>query len=137
MPRTDTGGGPPPRSSIQQLLFAGRGLDFQSTADQALAKQFSGTNFIITKVVAVRKTGGATVAVAGGIYTAAAKGGSALVAAAQSWINLSGAGKIVDATLAAVDATDVQTASPLYLSLSTGSTGAVTADLFIFGIVVD
>lgn len=136
MPRTDTGGSPAP-SSLQQLLFVGRGLDFQSTADQALAKQFSGTNFIITKVVAVRKTGGATVAAAGGIYTAAAKGGSALVAATQSWINLSGAGKIVDATLAALLGTDVQSASPLYLSLTTGSTGAVTADVFIFGIVVD
>ncbi len=135
MPRTSPTS--PSPSALQQLLFVGHGLDFQSTADQALAKQFSGSKFIITKIVANRISGAVATSALGGIYTAASKGGSALVAATQSWAGLSGAGKIVDATLAALLATDVQTASPLYLSLSTGSTGAVTADLFIFGIVVD
>lgn len=127
----------PSQAKNEQLLFVGRGLDFQSTADQALAKQFTGTNFVITSVQAARKTGGATVVCAGGIYTAAAKGGSALVAAAQSWIGLSGAGKIAQATLAAIVGTDAQSAATLYLSLTTGSTAAVTADLFVFGVIVD
>lgn len=125
-----------PPANQQQLLFAGRGLDFQSTSDQPLVKQFTGTNYVITKVIAVRKTGGASVACSGGIYTAAAKGGSALVAATQSWLGLSGAGKIVDATLAAIINTDVQSASPI-LSLTTGSTAAVTGDVLVFGIVAD
>jgi hypothetical protein len=124
-------------ANTQQLLFVGRGLDFQLTTDQALTKQFAGTNYVITKILAIRKTGGATVACAGGIYTAAAKGGSALVAATQSWIGLSGAGKITDATLGALLATDAQSASPLYLSLTTGSTAAVTGDVLVFGVVAD
>lgn len=126
-----------PPANQQQLLFAGRGLNFQSTSDQQLIKQFIGTNYVITKIIAVRKSGGATIACAGGIYTATAKGGSALVAAAQSWLGLSGAGKIVDATLAALIATDVQSANPIYLSLTTGSTAAVTGDVLVFGIVAD
>lgn len=123
-------------SQLQQNLFVIRGADFQLTTDQALTKVGSFTNYVITSVIAVRKTGGATVACLGGIYTAAAKGGTPLIAATQSWVLLSGAGKQVQATLAAVLSTDVQTATPV-LALSTGSTAAVTADLFIFGVVVD
>lgn len=117
-------------------LFVLTGADMQLTTDQSFVKQGDFTNFVIRRVLALRKTGGATVACAGGIYTAAAKGGTALVANTQSWINLSGAGKIVDATLAAANGTDVQTATPI-LSLTTGSTAAVTADLLIFGDVMD
>jgi len=123
-------------AGTQQLLFIKRGANLQSTADQALTKQFSGTNYVITKVLAVTKSGGATVACAGGLYTAASKGGSALVAATQSWLGASAAGKAVDATLAAVVGTDVQSATPIF-SLTTGSTAAATADLFVFGLIVD
>jgi len=125
-----------PAAQVQQLLFVGRGLNFQSTADQALTRVFAGTSYIVTNVIAVRKAGGATVSVLGGIYTAAAKGGSAVVGAVQSWIGLSGAGKATTATLAALALTDVLS-SDLTLSLTTGSTGAVTADVFVYGVVVD
>jgi hypothetical protein len=124
-----------PAVQAQQLLFVLRSGDFQSTTDQAFTKMFSGTNYVISRVIAVRNTGAASVAATGGIYSAASKAGSALIGAAQSWLGLSGAGKMVDATLAAVLATDVQSATPL-LSLTVGSTGAVTADVFIFGVVV-
>jgi hypothetical protein len=136
MPRTQVGNSPQ-SSNLQQLLFVGRGLDLQITTDQALAKQFSGSSYVITKVLAIRKSGAVTVACAGGLYTAASKGGSALIAATQVWTALTGAGKIVDATLAALLGTDVQSASPIYLSLTTGSTGAATADMFVYGVVVD
>lgn len=124
-----------PNSQAQQLLFVGRSLDFQSTADQALTKVFGGTNAIVNYVVAMRKTGGATVACAGGVYTASAKGGSALVAAAQSWVTLA-SNVNVSATLAALAGTTI-TGPNLFLSLTSGSTAAVTADLFVFGVVVD
>lgn len=120
----------------EQLLFVGRALNFQLTTDQALTKMFTGTNYKVTKIIAVRKTGGATIACLGGIYTAAAKGGSAIVAVGQSWLGLSGAAKITEATLAALVGTDLLTATPI-LSLSTGSTAAITADLFLFGVVID
>lgn len=117
-------------------LFALRAASFQSTADQAFTKHGGFTNYRITGVTAIARSGGATVACAGGIYTAATKGGTALVAAAQSWLGLTATGKMVDATMAAVNGTDVQTATPV-LSLTTGSTAAVTADVFVYGYIMD
>lgn len=130
-------GGPVDASSMQQLLFVGRSLNMTLTTDQALSKMAAGTNYVVTKVVAVRKTGAFGTACAGGVYTATAKGGSALVAAGQSYANLTGAGKIVDATVAAVNGTDAQSAATLYLSLTTGNTGALTADVFVYGTIID
>lgn len=117
-----------------QLLFVGRGLNFQSTADQTLTKAFGGTNFVVTHVVAKRVSGAASVACAGGIYDAAAKGGNAIVAAAQSWVTLA-ASVIVQATVATLTAQ--LSASTINLSLTTGSTAAVTADVFVFGYCID
>jgi len=117
-------------------LFALRAANFQSTSDQTFTKHGGFTNYRITGVTATARSGGATVACAGGIYTAATKGGTALVAAAQSWIGLSATGKMADATLAAVNGTDIQTATPI-LSLTTGSTAAVTADVFVYGYIMD
>lgn len=118
-----------------QVLFVLRAANMQSTADQQFTKLFAGTNYWVTRVLAVRKTGGASVACLGGIYDAASKGGNALVAAAQSWVTLA-AGVNVPATIAAVAGTALTTATP-YLSLSTGSTAACTADIFIMGYCVD
>ena len=128
---------PLPQASQQQLLWLARGVDMTLTTDQALTKLFAGTNWIPTKVVVARKTGAFGTACAGGLYTAATKGGNAFVAAAQSYANLTGAGKMVDATLAAVAGTDVQTSGTAFLSLTTGNTGALTADVFVFGVVAD
>jgi hypothetical protein len=120
-----------------QRLFVGRSLDLQSTGDQVLVKLFYGTRYSITSMLAVVTSGGATGVCAGGIYTAAAKGGSAFVAAAQSWLGLSAADKLVQPSLAGLLATDAQTASPLYFSLTTGSITPAQANLFVFGVVLD
>jgi hypothetical protein len=117
-------------------LFALRAASFQSTSDQTFTKHGGFTNYRITGVTATARSGGATVACAGGIYTAATKGGTALVAAGQSWLGLSATGKMTDATLAAVNGTDIQAATPI-LSLTTGSTAAVTADVFVYGYIMD
>ncbi len=124
-----------PPASAGQVLFVKRGADMQSTADQAFTKLFSGTNYRITDIIAVRKTGGASVACLGGVYDAASKGGNALVAVGQSWVTLAASVNVVP-VLAAVVATALLTGLPM-LSLSTGSTAACTADLFIFGYIVD
>lgn len=124
-----------PRDTTSQLLFVIRSADMQLTTDQALAKVFTGTKYRVQDVIAVRKTGGASVACAGGIYDAAAKGGNALVATAQSWVALASSVNVVP-TIAAVAATTVLNPA-LYLSLTTGSTAACTADIFVFGYVVD
>jgi hypothetical protein len=122
-----------PWGDVQQRpLFVLRNANMQSTSDQPFVKQGTFTRWIPRRVMAVRNGGGATGTCAGGIYSASAKGGNALVAAGQSWNGLSGAGKMVDATIAAVGLTDSHTQTPV-LSLTNGSTAAVTADLFIFG----
>lgn len=124
-----------PIANVMQQLFVLRGANMQSTADQAFSKMFTGTNYQITQIVAVRKTGGASVVCAGGIYDAASKGGNALVATAQSWVTLAANVNVV-ATLAALVNTALESATP-FLSLTTGSTAACTADIFIFGFCID
>lgn len=124
-----------PGIQLAQLLFVKRSADMQSTSDQQFSKIFAGTNYRITDIIAVRKTGGASVVCAGGIYDAASKGGNALVATAQSWVALAANVNVVP-TLAAVISTALLSATP-YISLTTGSTAACTADLFIFGYCID
>jgi hypothetical protein len=125
---------PLPTQNSEQLLFLGRGLNFQLNTDQALSKQFSGTNYLVTRVVAARKTGGASVTCAGGVYSAASKGGSAVVAATQSWVTLA-SGILVNAAIEAITA--ILSSGTMYLSLTTGSTAAATADVFVYGVILD
>lgn len=116
-------------------LFQKTAANMQLTTDQAFTKLGTFSRYIVTEVVAVHASGATTVACAGGIYDAASKGGNVIVANTQSWINLTAAGKIVKATLPALLGTDSLTATP-FLSLTTGSTGAATADLTIMGYAV-
>ncbi len=116
---------------LQQMLFRLSSANMQLTTDQAFTKLYAGTSYYVTTIVARQRTGGATVACAGGIYTAAGKTGNQLVAVGQSWVTLA-AGVIVTPTLGATIATALQSATPI-LSLTTGSTAACTADIFIFG----
>ena len=122
-------------ANITQNLFVLRGANMTLTTDQAFTKLFTGTNYVVTNVVAVTKTGAFGVACAGGVYTAASKAGDAIVAAAQVWTGLTGAGLAVVATAANIIQKQ-ETATP-FLSLTTGNTGALTADLFIQGVVTD
>ena len=119
-----------------QVLFVLRNANFQSTADQAFTKVFSGTNYRITDIMAKQKTGAASVVCAGGIYDAAAKAGNAIVGVGQSWVTLS-SGVTVNGVLAGVVSTALLNSSTLFLSLTTGSTGAVTGDIFVFGYPID
>jgi hypothetical protein len=117
-------------SNVQQLLYKGSALNFQLTTDQPLTKVFGGSAYTVTGVYARQRSGAASVACAGGIYDAASKGGNAWVAAAQSWVTLA-SGVLVPATVA-ITATLGTTG--LILSLTTGSTAACTADVYVFGV---
>ena len=121
-------------SGLGQILFIGRNLNFQLTSDQPLTKTFGGTKYRVLDICAAWKSGGASVACAGGVYDAAAKGGNAIVAAAQSWVTLA-SGIIVPAVIGVT--TVLETANPLYLSLTTGSTAACTGDVFVYGYALD
>jgi hypothetical protein len=120
---------------VPEILFVLRSANMQLTSDQTFTRLFGGSKYKVIDIIAVNKTGGATVACAGGIYDGAAKSGNQIVAVAQSWVTLA-ANVNVTAALAAVVQTALLTATPI-LSLTTGSTAACTADLFVFGYSLD
>ena len=121
---------------VNPTLFVLRNADMTLTTDQTFSKIGTFTNYVVTGVSATRKTGAFGVACLGGIYTGAAKSGSALLAAAQAWSNLTGGGTAQTATLANILQSVSANVTPI-LSLTTGNTGALTADLFISGVIVD
>lgn len=121
-----------PAVNIQDLLFKLSGANLQSTADQAFTKIYNGSAYQVQSIMARQRTGAASVACAGGIYDAASKGGNAIVGVGQSWVTLA-SGVIVLATLAGLTGTTLLTNTPI-LSLTTGSTAACTADIYIFGV---
>ena len=124
------GGGSFP--AAQQVLFKLSGANLQLTTDQAFTKVYTGSAYAVTAIYARQRTGAASVTCAGGIYDTASKGGNALVAATQSWVTLA-SGVIVSATLASLTGTVLLSNTPI-LSLTTGSTGACTADVYIYGV---
>jgi hypothetical protein len=87
----------------------------------------------ITKVTCKNASVSLTTA-AGGIYSAASKGGTALVASGQVYSNLTAATLALDLTIASTPGLTVQAAgyAPI-LSLTTGQGTAATADFYLFG----
>lgn len=115
------------------LLGAFVGANFNSTGDQAIT--MASSKYIIRRIVVTNASvdlSGATIPL-GGIYTNAAKAGTIIVAAAQSYAALTASTKWLDLTLTAVVGTDVLTAATTYLSLSTAHGSAATADVYVFG----
>ena len=124
----------PPVTLPSQPLFILRNANMQSVADQQMVKQGTFTNWAPAFVFGIWVSGGATIACAGGLYTAASKAGTAFVLATQSWITLTGSLLLVPAPIIAL--TSAFNTTP-FLSLTTGSTAAVTANLFIYGYILD
>ena len=106
------------------------GANMNVTTDQPITINVA--RYAVRRIVSCNPSTSLTLS-AGGIYTAAAKGGVAIVAAAQLWSALTGSTKFLDLTLAAILGTDVRTEATLYLSLTTGQGAAATADIFIIG----
>lgn len=124
-----------PAWNLEQLLFYKRGLNMNVTTDQILSKTWDFTT--AGKVLLTRaRLNNASIdltASDGGIYTAAAKGGIAVVAATQVHTALTGPTLGMDLTLAAAGL-DELTLTDLWLSLTGAQGAAATADLWIFGI---
>jgi len=103
--------------------------NMNSTADQAIT--INASKYIVRKIVVVNASTNLTLAV-GGVYTAASKGGTAIVASTQVYTALTGSTKYLELTLQNL-ATDVLTAGTLYLSLTVAQGGAATADVYVLG----
>lgn len=93
--------------------------------------------FRITKISAGNASISLTTA-AGGIYTAASKGGTAVVAAAQVYTTLTGPTLIQSQTIAATPGNTIYPASQaLFLSLTTAQGAGATADFYVWGDLLD
>ena len=114
-----------------RVIFRLMNADLNSTADQIFIPAFTFTTFIIREILVTQASGAISLAT-GGIYTAASKGGTAIVSAAQSWSGLTSSVKTVTPTLGGT-ATDLRTGS-LYLSLTAAMGSAGTANFFIMGV---
>jgi hypothetical protein len=93
------------------------------------------TGFRVTRVT-VRNASASLTTAAGGVYTAPAKGGTALVAATQVYSALTGPTLLADLTIAATPGNTVWQAAAvpnLYLNLTTAQGAAATADVFVYG----
>lgn len=107
------------------------GANMNSTADQTIP--VGSGNYLITAIIVTNPSVSLTLA-AGGVYTATAKGGSAIVAAAQVYSVLTAATVQLALTLAL---TTRRTETPLYLSLTTGQGVTATADVYLYGRPLD
>lgn len=121
----------PIMGSLTQL-FVLNGANMNSTADQAFTQQFQFSKYVVSFVVAANPSLSLTTA-AGGIYTGASKGGSAIIPASQVYSGLKTASDAINPQVATAGQ-QLLSQSGVYLSLTTPQGAAATADLFIMGV---
>lgn len=108
------------------LIGYALGANFNITTDQAISIT---TGYRVTKITVTNASVNMTTA-AGGFYSAATKGGTALVAATQVYTALTSPAVTLDCTIAEV----VGGLSTVYFSLTTPQGVAATGDIRIYGV---
>jgi len=116
---------PNPTNQIGKLLAA----NFNVTTDQLIPIN-NNVRFQITAIRVLNTTVNAMSTAVGGLYTAASKGGTAVVANTQVYTGLTNAATALSLTLA-VPALVWPAGTPLYFSLSTPQGVAAAADIYI------
>lgn len=112
------------------VLAVLRNANFNVTTDQIISLPFGVAKYYITSIYATNCSTSMTTA-AGGIYTAVTKGGTAVVAAGQTYATLTTSTVLLSLTIAAT--TTAWTANPIYLSLTIGQGSASTCDIYVVG----
>jgi len=113
--------------------------NMNSTADQQIVMFSNPSKFILRRIVVTNASISLTTA-AGGVYTAASKGGTAVVASSQAYSSLSASTLFLDLTLntSGSASTTVKSSIPnLYLSLTTAQGAAATADVYVYGDILE
>jgi hypothetical protein len=113
--------------------------NMNSTADQRIVMFSNPSKFILRRIVVTNASISLTTA-AGGVYTAVSKGGVAVVAASQAYSSLTTSALFLDLTLSATSSasTTVKSSIPnLYLSLTTAQGTAATADVYVYGDILE
>lgn len=118
---------------LGQLISA----NMNSTADQQIVIFSAPAKYIIRRIVATNASISLSAA-AGGIYPQVSKGGTAIVAAGQTYSSLNATTKFIDLTIASgyTSGGSILTAKSIYLSLTTPQSAAATADVYVFGDIV-
>jgi len=114
-----------------RVLWKLEGANMNSTADQQFTRVGTWTRAFIQFVWVLNPSTSMTTA-QGGIYTAASKGGAAVVAASAAYTPLTASNSVHASTVAARPSD----ATTLYLSLTTPQGSAATADFYIVGIPI-
>lgn len=117
-----------PMAAGARPLFQLIGANMNTTADQPFTKMGPFAGYSVSGALATNASASLTLAI-GGIYQAAAKAGTPIVAAAQVYSGLTNPAKVIIPTVAL---TDVLTATPIF-ALTTPQGGAATADIYIYG----
>jgi len=115
------------------------GANMDSTADQRIVMFSNPSKFILRRIVVTNASISLTTA-AGCVYTAASKGGTAVVASSQAYSSLSASTLFLDLTLntSGSASTTVKSSIPnLYLSLTTAQGAAATADVYVYGDILE
>lgn len=115
------------------------GANMNSTADQQITMLDNPSKFILRRIVVTNASISLSTA-AGGVYTAVSKGGTAVVAAAQAYSSLTTSSLFLDLTLSTTSSasTTVKSSIPnLYLSLTTAQGAAATADVYVYGDILE
>lgn len=123
---------PVPRGLIGKLI----GANFNVTTDNTIPVTVpTGLKYRLTKVTVKNASISLTTA-AGGLYTAASKGGTVVVLAAQAYSALTAATIALDTAIVAGPAAtvyDPATQASFFLNLTTAQGAAATADVYLFG----
>lgn len=122
------------------ILLGGyrKSADFNSTSDQSIAISLpDGVTAYRVQFIIVKNASISLTTAAGGVYNTTAKGGTPLVAASQAYSALTGAaagasGSLLQLTADSGIGSAYQTATTLYLSLTTPQGAAATADIYVY-----
>lgn len=106
------------------------GANMNTTADQAIPI-INAQDYNPRRIVVKNASAPLTLAV-GGVYTAASKGGSQLVANTQAYAPLINSSASIDLTLAGLAGSIKQTTQTAFFSLTSTAGSAATADLYMF-----
>lgn len=120
---------PPPTDLLGKLL----GANFNVTTDQIITFPLaSNLKWRIRRISVLNTTVNGMATAVGGFYSAAAKGGSALVANTQVYTGLTNPLTALDLTLA-LPSLILAAGTPLYFSLTTPHGSAALADIYVYG----
>jgi hypothetical protein len=122
--------GPTGAAGTGNLLGSLKSANFNTTADQAISMLFGA--YKVSQIDISNCTGTFTLA-AGGFYTAASKGGTVIVLAAQAYSGLTSGTVVLQPTIVTALLTTRLTGANIYFSLTTGAGGTATCDIFVFG----